>query len=55
MRELREWYYSLYVAARIFVLLFLFVMMIAVLMWVTHTPTHRDGTKKPIVLYVKPA
>lgn len=54
MRELREWYYSLYTGARILVILFVLVWIVAALLWVTHTPTYREGAKKPIVLYVKP-
>jgi hypothetical protein len=50
--KFKQWYNNLYRGERYFVILFVCVIIIAVLMWVTHTPSERKRNF-PIKLGVK--
>jgi uncharacterized protein (DUF983 family) len=50
--KFKQWYNNLYRGERYFVILFVCVIIIAVLMWVTHTPKERKQNL-PIKLGIK--
>ena len=50
--KFKQWYNNLYRGERYFVILFVCVIIIAVLMWVTHTPKERKQNS-PIKLGIK--